>query len=142
MQVLEQSSHLRVTRPSARCYSRMILKFAPLRRDWVITKGKTLNRPEIWTPRIANASAPGPNPPKSGKEGFGVKKLPFPSGFESQNPHFPCGALYRNGDFLTQSALSWGNGSFLTPKPSFPDFGEFGIVGGGRVRNPRKTDRK
>ena len=48
-------------------------------------------------------------------------------GFESQNPHFPCGTLKGNRDLFTQSTLFWGDrkGSFLTPKPSSPDFGGF-----------------
>ena len=57
---------------------------------------------------------------------YGVKKLPFPSKgrFESKNPHFLCREM---GNFLTQSALfcGGGNGSFLTPQLSFPDFGDF-----------------
>ena len=85
---------------------------------------------------------------KSGNEGFGVKKLPFPSAPEkgalSQKfPHFPCGALYRNGDLLTQSALFWHwemglFGTFLTPKPSFPDFGDFDPFRGRTRSQPRR----
>ena len=46
----------------------------------------------------------------------------------SQKSPFSCSALCRQRDFLTQSALFWGGGKwgFLTPKPSFPDFGDFG----------------
>ena len=77
-------------------------------------------------------TAQGSKSPKSGKEGFGVKKLPFPIASEK-------GALSRKipisrvepcremGIFRLKAPFSeaMGNGSFLTPKPSFPDFGDF-----------------
>ena len=70
--------------------------------------------------------------PQIGERGFRSQKTPIShhpeKGVLSQKtPHFPCSALYRNGDFLTQSALFWGGGKwgFLTPKPSFPDLGDF-----------------
>ena len=72
----------------------------------------------------------GSKTPKWGKEGFGVKNAHFPptpeARLESKNPRFYTGHHTENGDFLTQDALflGWGgNGVFLTPKPSFPDFG-------------------
>ena len=48
--------------------------------------------------------------PKIGKRGFWGQKTPIShrprkGHFESKNSHFPCGALKRNGDFSTQSAL-------------------------------------
>ena len=74
----------------------------------------------------------GSKSPKSGKEGFGVKKLPFPNSPEKgalsqKNPHFSTGLHKENGDFSTQSALFWGDGTweFFDPEPSFPDFGDF-----------------
>ena len=84
--------------------------------------------------------------PKIGKRGFrSQKKKPFPTTpekkgcSESKIPHSPCSALYRIGDFLTWSALFWGGGKwgFLTPKPSFPDFGDFDpyIIRGKRIPN-------
>ena len=79
-------------------------------------------------------------PPYSRK--IPVSPHPRQGRFESKNPDFPCGALslQRNGDFLSQSALfsCGGNGGFLTPKPSFPDFGVFDPVEGGRIR--KETD--
>ena len=55
--------------------------------------------------------------PKIGKRGFRSQKTPISHHprkgcSESKNPHFPCGALYRNGDFLTRSALFWGGGKW------------------------------
>ena len=55
--------------------------------------------------------------PKIGKRGFRSQKTPISQHprkghSESKNPHFPCSALYRNGDFLTQSALFWGAGKW------------------------------
>ena len=55
----------------------------------------------------------GSKTPKSGKEGFGVKKHPFPlpetSVSSQKNTHFPCGALQRNGDFIDSKCpfLGW-----------------------------------
>ena len=74
----------------------------------------------------------GSKSPKSGKEGFGVKKLPFPSvpemGALSQKiPVSLHTSTRRMGIFRLKAPISGtlGNGSFLTPKPSFPDFGDF-----------------
>ena len=57
--------------------------------------------------------------PKIRKRGFRSQRTislhPSKGCSESKNPHFPCHALYRNGDFFTQSALFWGGrkwGSF------------------------------
>ena len=70
--------------------------------------------------------------PKIRKRGFRGRKTPISpcprkGHFESKNPHFPCVALYRNGDVLPRNTLLWGGGNvgFSTPKPSFPDFGDF-----------------
>ena len=59
----------------------------------------------------------GSKSPRSGKEGFGVKKNPFPTTPEKgvpspKNPHFPCSALYGNGDFLAQSAFFYNGGKW------------------------------
>ena len=78
----------------------------------------------------------GSKSPKSGKEGlkrtFGVKTLPFPSvpemGALSQKiPIFLVEPCREMGIFWLKAPISGtlGNGSFLTPKPSFPDFGDF-----------------
>ena len=76
----------------------------------------------------------GRNPKTAGKEGFGVKKPPFPTtpekGALSQKiPIFlvECSVL-EMGIFWPRAPFSGvvGNGGFLTPKPSFPDFGDFG----------------
>ena len=71
--------------------------------------------------------------PKIGKRGFRSQKTPIShhprkGRSESKNPHFYTEHYKENGDFLTRSALFWGGGKwgFLTPKPSFPDFGDFG----------------
>ena len=63
---------------------------------------------------------------KSGKEGFGVKKPPFHPTSE-KNPNFPCGALYRNRDFLTRDSLFWGGGKwgFFDSKTLFSWFWGF-----------------
>ena len=55
--------------------------------------------------------------PQIGKGGFRSQKTPISphprkGRPESKNPHFPCGALYRNGDFLTRDALFWGGGKW------------------------------
>ena len=56
--------------------------------------------------------------PKIGKnEGFRSQKNPhFPPpqkrALRVKKSHFPCRALYRNGDFLTRSALFWGGGKW------------------------------
>ena len=79
--------------------------------------------------------------PKNREKRVSESKTPIPrhpgkGRTESKNPHFPCSALYRNGDFLTQSALFlWGGREmgFLTLKPSFPNFGDFGPVRGKRI---------
>ena len=85
----------------------------------------------------------GPKTPKSGKEGFGVEKPPFPphprnGRFESKNPHFPCGAVCRNGDFFDSKHpfLGWGEmGVFRLRNPLFPILGFLAPVQGGRIRN-------
>ena len=85
--------------------------------------------------RLRNASTPtvGQNP-QNRKRGFRGQKTPISQctrqgALNQKKPHFPGGALYRNGDFLTQSALFWCTGKweffFFVPKPSFPDFGDF-----------------
>ena len=95
---------------------------------------------------LANSSAPvqGSKSPKSGKEGFGVKKPPFPptpeKGVSSQKVFiFHVVPLRENGGFLARNALFWvggKRGGFLTPRPSFPDFEDLTPVqGGGRIRN-------
>ena len=55
--------------------------------------------------------------PKIRKRGFRSRKTPISphprnGRFESKNPHFPCGALYGHGDFLTRSTLFWGGGKW------------------------------
>ena len=73
----------------------------------------------------------GSKSPKSGKEGFGDQKLPFPNASEkgdlSQKAPFSLwspveirGFFDSNRPFLTH----WEMGVF-GPKPSFPDFGDF-----------------
>ena len=70
--------------------------------------------------------------PKIGKRGFRGQKTPISQcprkgRFELKNPHFSAGLHNENGEFSAQSAVFevMGNGSFLTPKPSFPDFEDF-----------------
>ena len=85
----------------------------------------------------------GSKSPKSGKEGFGVKKLPFPitseKGALSQKIPIslvePCREM---GIFSLKAPISGalGNGSFLTPKPSFPDFGDFDPCTGPTLSQP------
>ena len=67
----------------------------------------------------------GSKSPKSGKEGFGVKKLPFPSASEKGDlsqkiPIFPVEPCREMGIF-------WriGKWEFFDPEPSFPYFGDF-----------------
>ena len=74
----------------------------------------------------------GSKSPKSGKEGFGVKKLPFPIASEKgalsrKIPMSLQGSTRKMGIFRLRVPFSeaMGNGSFFTPKPSFPDFGDF-----------------
>ena len=74
----------------------------------------------------------GSKSPKSGKEGFGVKKLPFPIASEKgalsrKIPIFLVEPCREMGLFRLKAPFSEakGNASFLTPKPSFPDFGDF-----------------
>ena len=55
--------------------------------------------------------------PEVGKGGLQSQKInishhPRKGCSESKNPHFPSSALYRNGDFFTQSALFWGGGKW------------------------------
>ena len=54
-----------------------------------------------------------------------------------QNPHFPCSALYRNGDLLTQSAPFLGGGKclLLLWNPLFLILGILAPVRGKRVPN-------
>ena len=82
--------------------------------------------------------------PKSGKEGFGVKKLPFLNAPEKGDlsqkiPISLQGSTRKKGIFRLKLPFSGalGNGSFLTPKPSFPDFGDFDPCTG-PVRSQRK----
>ena len=87
---------------------------------------------QLWVANVA-ALYRGPKSPKSGKEGFGVKKLPFPSDpekgrFESKKSPFSLSCPAKKWGFFGLKAPfsgSLGNGSFLTPKPPFPDFGGF-----------------
>ena len=71
----------------------------------------------------------GSKSPKSGKEGFGVKKLPFASapqvGASSQKiPIFLVEPCREMGILWLEASISGalGNGSFLTPKPLFSQF--------------------
>ena len=118
-----------------------------------------MQKPKLRT-RVCESVCPlqGSKSPKSGKEGFGVKKTPIFSQcprngrFESKNPNFSTGLHKENGDFLTQSAHlgALGNGSSLTPEPSFPDFGNFDFCrartlrkpGGGGISTISKFSRK
>ena len=83
--------------------------------------------------------------PKMGKRGFRSQKTPISphprkGRLESKNPHFPCGALCRNGDFLTRDALFWGGGKwgFFDSETLFSPFSGFLTpVQGGRIRNPK-----
>ena len=83
----------------------------------------------------------GSKSPKSGKEGFGVKKLPCPSAPEmGALSHFPCGALWRHGDFLTQSAHFRGTGKWeFFGHPLFPILAILTPVPGGRFRKSGVT---
>ena len=61
----------------------------------------------------------GSKAPKSGKEGFGVKKPPFPPHPRKRSSRVKKSpfSLYRctcieNGDFLTRDALFWGGGKW------------------------------
>ena len=74
----------------------------------------------------------GSKSPKPGKEDFGVKKLPFPIASEKgalsrKIPIFLVEPCREMGIFRPKAPFSeaMGNGSFLTPKPSFPGFGDF-----------------
>ena len=98
--------------------------------------------------RIAKASAPyrGRNRQNREKRVSGSKKLPFSQcprngRFESKNPHFSTGLHEKNGDFLTQSAHFWDTGKweFLTPKPSFPGFGDFDPCRGRTLSQEEKS---
>ena len=63
------------------------------------------------------------------KRGFRGRKthFPRPRRFESENPHFPTGHHREMGILWLKPPFSGvvGNGGFSTPKPSFPDFGDF-----------------
>ena len=72
--------------------------------------------------------AQGSKPPKSGKEGFGVEKPPFPTAQEKG------GLSQKNPIFSTGREGKWG---FSTPKPSFPDFGDLDPCAGSGVRKWR-----
>ena len=91
---------------------------------------------------LANASAPYR---KSGKEGFRVKKTPISQGprngrFESKNPLFLVEPCREMGIVRLKAPISGalGNGSLLTLKPSFPDFGDFDPCRG-RTRSQELT---
>ena len=78
----------------------------------------------------AHRSLQGSKSPKSGKEGSGAQKLPFPlpqkRAFRVKKSHFSTGHHKENGDFFDLNRPgAMGNGSFWTPKPSFPNFGDF-----------------
>ena len=70
--------------------------------------------------------------PKIGKRGSRGQKTPTSQcsrgHYESKNPHFHRGALYRNGDFLTQSALFWGTGKWELFDPETTLFPILGIL--------------
>ena len=75
-----------------------------------------LNDPFPKTPFSA-ADLQGSKTPKSGKEGFGVKKPPFPptpeKGVSSQKiPISKQGTTGEMGIFLTRDALFWGGGKW------------------------------
>ena len=85
-------------------------------------------------PCVANASAlyRGQNPQHQEKRVSGSKKLPFPKAPEKGDlsrkiPIFLVEPCREMGIFSLKSPFfgGLGNGSFLTPKPSFPDFGDF-----------------
>ena len=74
----------------------------------------------------------GSKSPKSGKEGFRVRKPPFPHAPEKGDlsqkiPISLQGSTRKMGIFRLKVPFSGalGNGSFLTLKPSFPGFGDF-----------------
>ena len=88
----------------------------------------------------------GSKTPKSGKEGFGVKKPPFPptpeKGVSSRKiPISLQGTTGKMGIFRLKTPFSGvgGNGGFLTPKPSFPDLGFLTPVRGKRIRKARTS---
>ena len=98
--------------------------------------------------RVIRLPLTGVKIPKIGKRGFRSQKTPISphtrkGRLESKTPHFPCGALYRNGDFSTRDPFSdflVGNGGFLTPKPSlFPILGILTPVRGKRIRNVKAS---
>ena len=72
--------------------------------------------------------------PNSGKEGVGVNELPFPVAPEKDAlseiiPISLQGTARKMRIFGLKAPFSGaiGIGSFLTPKPSFPDFGDFDL---------------
>ena len=84
----------------------------------------------------------GSKSPKSGKEGFGVKKHPFPTTPEKgvpspKIPIFLVVLCIEMGIFWLRAPF-WGGrkwGGFLTPKPSFPILGILTPVRGKRIPN-------
>ena len=68
----------------------------------------------------------GVNIPKIGKRGFRSQTTPI-SPHHRKSPFLYRAPQGKWGVFLTQRALFWGTGKweFLTPNPSFPDFGDF-----------------
>ena len=101
------------------------------------------SEPIICVPKRCDSPDPrhGPEPPFSGKGGFGVQKPPFPSAltragkgiFRSKNPHFRCVPLQKKvtENSLFQDEGKWG---FWTPKPSFLNPSEFSGVSSGTQR--------
>ena len=83
-----------------------------------------------------------PKSAKTGKEGSG-KKLPLTITLEGAfSRKFPISLVEpcrEMGFFSLKTPFSEAmvNGSFLTPRPSFPDFGEFDPSNGGRVRKAK-----
>ena len=75
--------------PSIRCELRLRKSFAPYRGRNPQNREKRVS--ESKNPRF---------PPRQ-KRVFRVKRS-----------HFPCRALYRNGDFLTRNTLCWGGGKW------------------------------
>ena len=93
---------------------------------------------------VANPSTPyrGQNPRNREKKGFGVKKFHFPVTqrrvlWVRKSPSSLWCPVEKWGFFWPQAPLSRsrGNGSLLTPRPSFPDLGISTPVGGRRIRN-------
>ena len=86
--------------------------------------------------------------PKTGKEGFGAKRPPWPAtpakrGSESKDAHLYTGHHRENGAFLTRNTLfcfpGWWAMGLLDSETLFPDFGIFGPEQSHRIRNPSKN---